>query len=327
MVSTYTIFLSLVASSQSTNAYLIVDIAPGEVYSLGAGWKVKEISNLPWFESGYMLTLAASVYGTSYTVTFKPDIYGWKTPKDLKVTIQPGRFTRVVGIYEQETGALRVNLYPLNAVEAGAKWRRVGQEVWRNSGDIEEGIPLGKYRVEFYPLKNWDTPQELEVTIKDKTLITVNAYYIQHLGSLVVNIFPKEVVIAGASWKIQGTTNWLPSGFKYDNLPVGSYIVQFRDIPNWLTPSSLEIVVERDVTKSLNVEYKRLTPEEGEGEGEIVEGEGDSEGEEENGFWNGCGCKISSKQGRKLKNLFLDILFISLLIFISATSKNKGKGR
>ncbi|MCX8065166.1 MAG: hypothetical protein N3G21_08335 [Candidatus Hydrogenedentes bacterium] len=314
---------SLAVFAQSTTAYLIVDIAPTEVNDLGAGWKVKEVNNLSWLGSGYMLALSANVY-TSYTVTFKPDVYGWKYPADIRVTVQPGKYTKVVGIYEQVTGSLKVNIYPKTAVDAGAKWRRAGQEIWRESGYVEQGIPLGKYTIEFYKLSNWDSPPEVEVTIKDTTLVTVNAYYSQYLGALQVNISPQEAVVAGAGWKIVGKTDWLPSGFKYENLPVGSYTIEFRQLRNWQPPPSTEVQIERDQTKVLNVDYVSLLPE-GEGEGEaLIEGEGEGEGAGDGDMWSRCGCNDTGENKGGVK-LLLDLLFIGLLVSITASSRNYSK--
>ena len=310
--------ISILGFAQSINAYLIVDIAPSEVNELGAGWTVKELDDLGGLGSGDMLALSASISGTNYTVSFKSDIYGWKAPEDMEVTIQPGKSTKIVGIYEQEKGSLQVNIYPVTAVEAGAKWRREGQETWLDSETIEQDIPVGKYTIEFYKIDNWDTPPEPEVTILDKELVTIDAYYTQHLGALQVNISPQEVVTAGAKWKIRGKTDWLDSGFNYENLPVGTYTVEFKEIPNWQTPPSSEVTIEKGQTKVLTVEYVSLILEgTNEGEGEISEGEG----EDENDIWGECGCN-NSEQEKKLRDFLVDILFVGLLIIITASSRN-----
>ncbi len=315
------VYVSTLSYAQSSNAYVIVDIAPSEVNKLGAAWTLKEINGLGWLESGYMLALSASIHETNYTVTFRPDIFGWKAPDDIEITIESGKVSKVVGIYEQEMGALQVNIYPVNAVQAGAKWRREGQETWRESGEIEQNIPFGVYTIEFYKLNNWDSPKEIEVQIKDKTLVSVNAYYTQHLGSLQVSISPQEAIDAGAKWKIQGKTDWLDSGFKYENLPVGTYTVEFKDIPNWQTPSQLQVSVEKDQTAILIAEYvKSISEGVDEGEGGTTEGEGEGEGEST--IWSRCGCD-NSDSGKSVRNFLMDILFIGLMITITALSRYK----
>lgn len=314
------VYVSTLSYAQSSNAYVIVDIAPSEVNKLGAAWTLKEINGLGWLESGYMLALSASIYETTYTVTFRPDIFGWKAPDDIEVAIRAGKVSKVVGIYEQEMGALQVNIYPANAVQAGAKWRREGQEVWRESGEIEQNIPFGVYTIEFYKLVNWDSPQEIEVQIKDKTLVSVNAYYTQHLGSLQVSISPQEAIVEGAKWKIQGKTDWLESGFKYENLPVGTYMVEFKDIPNWLTPSPLQVSVEKDQTTILTAEYVKSTLEGGDGGGG---GTTEGEGEGENSIWSKCGCDNSNSGKSGVRNFLMDILFVGLMISVTALSRCK----
>ncbi len=48
-----------------------------------------------------------------------------------------------------QTGSLQVTIEPQEAIEAGAKWRRVGTQTWFNSGYKETNVPVGQCTVEF----------------------------------------------------------------------------------------------------------------------------------------------------------------------------------
>jgi len=53
------------------------------------------------------------------------------------------------GDYSLQTGSLDVTITPQEAIDAGAKWRRVGTSAWRASGTPETGIPVGPYTWSF----------------------------------------------------------------------------------------------------------------------------------------------------------------------------------
>ncbi|MBN1391470.1 MAG: hypothetical protein JW947_01555 [Sedimentisphaerales bacterium] len=65
----------------------------------------------------------------------------------------------------RQTGSLQVTINPTGAIVYGAKWRRVGTDEWRNSGDIESGIPVGSCIIEFGDAIGWKTPENQNVLI------------------------------------------------------------------------------------------------------------------------------------------------------------------
>lgn len=57
-------------------------------------------------------------------------------------------------------------------------------------------------------------------------------------GSIRVDIVPPEAAAAGAQWRIQGVTGWLPSGATVSGLEIGLYGLDFSTIPGWIAPPS-----------------------------------------------------------------------------------------
>ncbi len=59
-----------------------------------------------------------------------------------------------------------VVIEPAEAREAGARWRRVGTSLWRESGTMEGGVPAGLHAVEFNDVPGWRTPFDQVVAVK-----------------------------------------------------------------------------------------------------------------------------------------------------------------
>jgi len=64
-----------------------------------------------------------------------------------------------------DNGSLRITISPQGAIDAGAQWRRIGEQTWRNSDYTESGISIGTYVVEFRDVSDWLTPPNQTVVI------------------------------------------------------------------------------------------------------------------------------------------------------------------
>jgi hypothetical protein len=77
-----------------------------------------------------------------------------------------------------------VTLSPVQAIVAGAKWRRVGTYDWLNSDATDPAIVPGTCSIEFKELAGWITPATRSVTvIKDRT-VAATAIYQRPLATL-----------------------------------------------------------------------------------------------------------------------------------------------
>ena len=76
---------------------------------------------------------------------------------------------------QANVGALSVAILPEEAIDDGARWRRVGTSTWRNSGSMESELPVGSHTVEFKSILGWVAPTIKTVSIEadEPTRITV----------------------------------------------------------------------------------------------------------------------------------------------------------
>jgi hypothetical protein len=96
----------------------------------------------------------------------------------------------VVAAYRGPTGSLRIVLSPQDAIDVGARWRRVGTTTWYNSGDTELYISQGSCTVEFKNAPGWSKPANLSVTINENQLTEIAASY---------TIVPEIIIGTGTS--------------------------------------------------------------------------------------------------------------------------------
>lgn len=218
---------------------LCVTIIPSEAIAAGARWRV---DGGPWHESG---DVATGLSVGLHTVSFNT-VSGWAKPSNRTVTIGKDTTQNVTSLYRQQSGSLRVTIAPPEAVTAGAKWRRVGSEQWRDSGTIESGIPAGSHTVEFSDVLGWAKPANRTLTINTGRTTSITETYSKKTGSLRVTIDPSEAVAAGAKWRRMGTSLWRDSGTTESGIFVGQYEVEFRAIGGWTTPANQTVTIEED---------------------------------------------------------------------------------
>jgi len=308
--------ISFEGNAQTQSAVLTVTLHPEEINGLGALWKVKELGNEEWYSSGKMLVLAQGIY----TIEFKDGIKGWKTPTSKQVSLEQGKTKTEVGIYERLKASLQVNISPNEVIDGGAQWRRVGQETWRESGEVETDVPIDEYEIEFKKVSGWNVPEKTIIDLQSDIINVVSASYSREQGKLVVNISPQDAVKAGAMWRIAGETVYHASGVTITK-DIGTYTVEFKDVPNWTKPASVQVNIIANEKASLDAKYTAVTPQEGEGS---VEGEGEGEGEKPFPFQCGCNQKEGLEGVKQLLgNLFVIGISFILLGFCSGITKNK----
>jgi hypothetical protein len=100
----------------------------------------------------------------------------WDKPADIDVDVVYGQLVDASGTYIPHTGSLQVNISP-PGVLPDAKWRRVGESQWRDSGTTETDVPVGPHNVEFSIVSGSLSPSIREVFVEQSTLCVLNAAY------------------------------------------------------------------------------------------------------------------------------------------------------
>ena len=241
--------ITLGATATTTGTYvlqvgsLLVTLQPPGAVTAGAKWR--RAGTTTWLDSG---TTETGVPVGDQTVEFK-DVPDWDTPPDQSVAIRQDETATATGTYVLQVGSLLVTLQPHDAVTAGAKWRRSGTTTWLDSGTTETGIPVGDQTVEFSDVEGWTKPSDQPVTILHNETTTAVGTYVQLVGSLQVAVQPPDAVTSGAKWRRSGTATWQDCGCVETGVPVGSQVVEFKDLIGWVTPANQTItVIEGDTT-------------------------------------------------------------------------------
>ncbi|MCD6392036.1 MAG: lamin tail domain-containing protein, partial [Planctomycetes bacterium] len=173
-------------------------------------------------------------------------------------TVDNKDYAWVVGDWQKnwQTGAVQVSIYPVKARGDGAQWR-VDSGSWRNHDYIESGIPTGTHTVEFASIADWDKPNDQVVEVTYGEIAPATGTYIEHTGSLRVNISPPDV-LPTAKWRRMGETTWRDSGSTENDVPAGPQYVEFTLVTGWRAPGTTEVGIEKDTQEALNATYVQL---------------------------------------------------------------------
>ncbi|MHC4749882.1 MAG: lamin tail domain-containing protein [Planctomycetota bacterium] len=178
---------------------------------------------------------------------------------DYSNLVDMGDFTLLSGYWHEnwQAGSLHVSIYPGEARNDGAQWRVDGGAVWYNHDDVVDDLSIDTHTVEFRTIADWDKPADLEVNAVYGQVAEANGTYIEHTGSLQVNISPQEADDVGAKWRRVGESIWRGSGVsgREDDVLVGPHNVEFSTVSGWLKPGVKEVFVEHNLLEELNVTY------------------------------------------------------------------------
>ena len=233
---------------------LTVTIYPSEVRST-ARWKLTSGDDTSWHSSGDTIY---SISVGSYTIRFK-DVSGWNKPSDKGVTITEGPNSES-GTYTKKSGTLTVTIYPSD-VQSNGRWKLTSGDdtSWHFSGEPIYSIPVGSYTIQFKDVSGWTKPSDKTVTITEGSN-SESGTYTKKSGSLTVTIYPSDVR-SNARWKLTSgdDTSWHSSGDTISSIPVGSYIIRFKDVSGWNMPSDKGVTI----TEGSNSESGTYTQETG----------------------------------------------------------------
>jgi len=160
--------------------------------------------------------------------------------------------------YRDAEGSLAVTIEPAGARTDGAQWRRVGTTTWHDSGFAEQNVLSGQYVVEFKIVADWEEPADTTVDVYANQTATPTGTYspiYQPVGSLTVTIEPQGARTDGAQWRRMGTATWHDSEFLEEYLPVGQYVIEFKEVDGWEKPANITVDVYDTLTTTESATY------------------------------------------------------------------------
>jgi len=142
-------------------------------------------------------------------------------------------------LYRSElTGSIKVNIEPIDARIAGAKWRSeiigVGWTSWFDSGQLISGFKPWKTKIQFISLPGWESPQEIGKVLIGGETIEISVIYNKKL--------PETITDFSASYDIYPDMIFLKWNYFEDGI---SYKI-FRSSEN----NDTETCIASEITKT-----------------------------------------------------------------------------
>lgn len=155
--------------------------------------------------------------------------------------------------WEPPTGTVTVVLEP-EAVQEKGRWK-VGESLWKKSGESLEGVPAGNQQVLFSPVSGWQTPGSKTIELARDQELKLTAEYPPPppSGTVRVVLGPEGATAVGAQWRVQGG-QWQASGAT-SSAPVGEVKVEFKPLALWDSPAAQAVEVEKDELSELTGSY------------------------------------------------------------------------
>ena len=154
-------------------------------------------------------------------------------------------------------GSLKVAIQPVQAVVAGAQWRRTDTTGWLDNGTSESRVAPGIHTIEFKPIADWVMPTTRTVTIISNQAAQTTGTYTYQLGQLKVSIAPAGAVTAGAQWRRTGTPTWRDSDNTETRIAPGNYPIEFKEIglTGLTQPTSINAAISSGTTSTILANY------------------------------------------------------------------------
>jgi len=207
--------------------------------------KLNELGNHLWSTyfggKGYELvySIALDVDKNLYVTGLTESSNWMSSGGDMSHDGQRDAFALKINNTSAGTGNLILQLTPVEAVTAGAQWRRLYTNTWHNSGETETDIPTGEYVIEFKNIAGWAEPSIQSVNIVAGTTVTDTSIYTlpnssinwsSYIGtntdtSYTVALDTNGNVYVGGETRL---SSWANGGWDITNSGSDGYIVKFN---------------------------------------------------------------------------------------------------
>ncbi|MDD2715949.1 MAG: hypothetical protein PHW04_08660, partial [Candidatus Wallbacteria bacterium] len=158
-------------------------------------------------------------------------------------------YSRVPSVYHQMT----VNITPADAIAAGAMWKLAGESTWRKSGTyvlLKEG---DNYSITCNNVTGYCRYEDIVGSVGTSDF-TVPADYSTVYHTLIVQLGPQGALNAGASWRLNGETDWRVTGSGVQIQEGSTRTVELLAVNCWKTPADFAFTMNGSDT-TIQKEY------------------------------------------------------------------------
>ncbi|MBI5381461.1 MAG: hypothetical protein HZA31_06135 [Opitutae bacterium] len=185
----------------------------------------------------------------SYTIEYAA-IMNYGSPTTETLTLAASQEVVLNRAYLALPGQVTVTTTPANA-----QWRisPVGgpaSTIWLASGASVPGLVPGSYYLEYAPVADYSTPYGETLVLGSAEAVALTRNY-RHNLDLSISLNPYT-----AQWRIDGGA-WLASGDGVWNLASGSHLIEYKDLPGYVSPSAETVVFTSGQPLTL---YRYYTP-------------------------------------------------------------------
>ncbi|MEO5714035.1 MAG: choice-of-anchor tandem repeat GloVer-containing protein [Luteolibacter sp.] len=203
-------------------------------------------------------TVTRSLDGLAQGVTYEyrlradgPGGIGTSGTGTFTMNVLSGLLQHVAGPAPAANGLVIVSVSP-SLPEAA--WRFAGEKQWRSVGiaNPAQNLEIGDRLVEFRPVPGYyqPLPEQVSVTTGTPVVFLERSYFPLTGGgndrSLKIRLKPESLATAfptekRGQWKLQGENNWRDSEDVASSLYPGNYLVEFKQVEGFSTPSPVSV--------------------------------------------------------------------------------------
>ena len=213
-----------------------------------------------WKKSGDIIEIGGSAK-PYIDLEFRP-IEGWENKGRVRKYITIGKMNVIHADFKKLSvkSQLKINLYP-EEIRSKVYWRRVGTRKWIPSGEIDTNALSGHRIIEFSDLEGYIKPDNQEVYVDDKELLTYDFYYsvpteVYVRIGITPGFLPSKMLrdhVPLPKWRFFGSSEWINFGVRTKTYS-GSRSIELTPVPGWKCPRYIHCLIDEEG----NVTYSKL---------------------------------------------------------------------
>lgn len=113
----------------------------------------------------------------NYKVSFKP-AEDWISPEAITVDVREEKSYSIEKSYTRIPYAqLKIQIFPENDERIGSAQWKLDNGPWKNSGELESKVSMGRHTVTFKDVAGWHTPVKTEIEVSEEVMYLLNSEY------------------------------------------------------------------------------------------------------------------------------------------------------